>query len=209
MTARTTPPFRADHVGSYLRTPAITEARAKRDSGKISNAELKKVEDQEIPKVIKKQEDVGLKCTTDGEYRRMFWHFDFYDGLDNVGARARPRHPIPGRADQAEKHPRHRQDRFHQPSDAGPFQILEGQYESDAEDVHPIADGDAFPSRTGFGRQEDLCRPRCHLLGPLGRLPQGGEGVLRRRLPLPSVRRHRLGLSLLRRRDEEGEGSAA
>ena len=81
---RTTPPFRADHVGSYLRTPAIHEARAKRDKGQISAAELKKIEDQEIPKVIKKQEEVGLQCTTDGEYRRMFWHYDFYDGLDNV-----------------------------------------------------------------------------------------------------------------------------
>ena len=81
---RTTPPFRADHVGSYLRTPAITEARAKRDKGQISAADLKKVEDQEIPKVIKKQEEVGLQCATDGEYRRMFWHYDFYDGLDNV-----------------------------------------------------------------------------------------------------------------------------
>src|SRR5215467_9166466 len=81
---RTMPPFRADHVGSYLRSAPITEARAKRDKGQISAAELKKVEDQEIPKVIKKQEDVGLQCVTDGEYRRMFWHYDFYDGLDNV-----------------------------------------------------------------------------------------------------------------------------
>ena len=81
---RTKPPFRADHVGSYLRTAAITEARAKRDKGQISAADLKKVEDQEIPKVIKKQEEVGLQCATDGEYRRMFWHFDFYDGLDSV-----------------------------------------------------------------------------------------------------------------------------
>ena len=81
---RTKPPFRADHVGSYLRSAAITEARAKRDKGQISAADLKKVEDQEIPKVIKKQEEVGLQCVTDGEYRRMFWHYDFYDGLDNV-----------------------------------------------------------------------------------------------------------------------------
>src|SRR3954471_14219060 len=81
---RTTPPFRADHVGSYLRSAPITEARAKRDKGQISAADLKKVEDQEIPKVIKKQEEVGLQCATDGEYRRMFWHFDFYDGLDGV-----------------------------------------------------------------------------------------------------------------------------
>jgi len=81
---RTTPPFRADHVGSYLRTPAITEARAKREKGLITAAQLKAVEDQEIPKVIRKQEEVGLQCATDGEYRRMFWHYDFYDGLDNV-----------------------------------------------------------------------------------------------------------------------------
>src|ERR1700712_3629611 len=81
---RTTPPYRADQVGSYLRTPAITEARAKRDKGQISAADRKRGEDQEIPKVIKKQEEVGLQCATDGEYRRMFWHYDFYDGLDNV-----------------------------------------------------------------------------------------------------------------------------
>jgi len=81
---RTKPPFRADHVGSYLRTDAIHQARAKRDKGEISAADLKKIEDEEIPKVIRKQEEVGLQCATDGEYRRMFWHYDFYDGLDNV-----------------------------------------------------------------------------------------------------------------------------
>ena len=46
---RTKPPFRADHVGSYLRSAAITEARAKRDKGQISAADLKKVEDQKPP----------------------------------------------------------------------------------------------------------------------------------------------------------------
>src|SRR6476620_2843814 len=81
---RTKPPFRADHVGSYLRTDAIHNARTRREKGEISAEELKKVEDEEIPKVIKKQEAVGLQCATDGEYRRMFWHFDFYDGLDGV-----------------------------------------------------------------------------------------------------------------------------
>ena len=81
---RTKPPYRADQVGSFLRSAPITQARAKRETGQIGAAELKAVEDQEIPKVIKKQEEVGLKCATDGEYRRMFWHFDFYDGLDGV-----------------------------------------------------------------------------------------------------------------------------
>jgi 5-methyltetrahydropteroyltriglutamate--homocysteine methyltransferase len=81
---RNKPPFRADHVGSFLRSPAIKEAREKREKGQISAAALTKVEDQEIPKIIKKQEEVGLQCVTDGEYRRSWWHFDFYGMLDNV-----------------------------------------------------------------------------------------------------------------------------
>ena len=81
---RTTPPFRADHVGSLLRTAALKEARAKRADGTITAAELKAVEDREIEKVIKKQEDVGLKLATDGEFRRSWWHFDFFRGLDGV-----------------------------------------------------------------------------------------------------------------------------
>ena len=57
---RTKPPYRADHVGSFLRSAPIKEAREKREKGQISAADLKKVEDQEIPKLIKKQEEVGL-----------------------------------------------------------------------------------------------------------------------------------------------------
>jgi 5-methyltetrahydropteroyltriglutamate--homocysteine methyltransferase len=81
---RTTPPYRADHVGSFLRTAPIKEAREKRDKGQIGAAELKAVEDREIDKVIKKQEEVGLKLATDGEFRRSWWHFDFYGMLDGV-----------------------------------------------------------------------------------------------------------------------------
>ena len=81
---RTTPPYRADHVGSFLRTAPIKEAREKHEKGQISAAELKKVEDQEIPKIIRKQEEVGLQCATDGEFRRSWWHFDFYGMLDGV-----------------------------------------------------------------------------------------------------------------------------
>ena len=143
---RTTPPFRADHVGSYLRTPAITEARAKRDKGQISAADLKKVEDQEIPKVIKKQEEVGLQCATDGEYRRMFWHFDFYDGLDNVeiyeldhgiqfqGVQTKPKGiRITGKIGFS-NHPMLEH-----------FKFVKDAHQGDAEDVHPVADGAAFP----------------------------------------------------------------
>ncbi len=81
---RNKPPFRADVVGSLLRTAPLKEARAKRERGEISAAQLKEVEDREIEKIIKKQEDVGLKVATDGEFRRSWWHFDFYGMLDGM-----------------------------------------------------------------------------------------------------------------------------
>jgi 5-methyltetrahydropteroyltriglutamate--homocysteine methyltransferase len=81
---RTSPPFRADHVGSLLRPAPLKQARAKRAEGKISAADLKEIEDGEIDKVVRKQEGVGLKLATDGEFRRSWWHFDFFRGLDGV-----------------------------------------------------------------------------------------------------------------------------
>ncbi len=102
---RNKPPFRADVVGSILRTAPLKEARAKREKGEISAAQLKEVEDREIENIIKKQEEVGLKVATDGEFRRSWWHFDFYGMLDGVeiveldhgiqfqGVQTRPRTP--------------------------------------------------------------------------------------------------------------------
>jgi len=84
MSQRSKPPFRADHVGSILRTAPIKDARAKREKGQISQAELTAVEDREIEKIIKKQEEIGLKVATDGEFRRSWWHFDFFGMLDGV-----------------------------------------------------------------------------------------------------------------------------
>jgi 5-methyltetrahydropteroyltriglutamate--homocysteine methyltransferase len=81
---RTTPPFRADHVGSLLRPAALKEARAKRASGAISAAELAAVEDREIGRILRKQDDIGLQLVTDGEFRRSWWHLDFLWGLDGV-----------------------------------------------------------------------------------------------------------------------------
>ena len=81
---RTTPPFRADHVGSLLRPPAVKEARTKYAAGAIPADELKAIEDAEIERLVKKQEEVGLQLATDGELRRSWWHFDFYTGLDGV-----------------------------------------------------------------------------------------------------------------------------
>jgi 5-methyltetrahydropteroyltriglutamate--homocysteine methyltransferase len=81
---RTKPPFRADHVGSLLRPAALKEARAQFAAGKIDRAALKAVEDREIERVIKKQEEIGLQSVTDGEFRRSWWHLDFLWGLDGV-----------------------------------------------------------------------------------------------------------------------------
>src|ERR1700754_1464005 len=84
MAQRTTGPFRADHVGSLLRPTALKQARARADKGELSAEQLRRIEDQEIEKVIKKQEEIGLKLATDGEFRRSWWQFDFYKGLDGV-----------------------------------------------------------------------------------------------------------------------------
>jgi 5-methyltetrahydropteroyltriglutamate--homocysteine methyltransferase len=83
---RSKPPFRADHVGSLLRPAALKEARAKRERGEISAAALAAIEDREIENVIKKQEAVGLRSVTDGEFRRAFWNYDFLGELDGVEA---------------------------------------------------------------------------------------------------------------------------
>jgi len=81
---RTTPPFRADHVGSLLRPPALKEARVKRERNEITADALAAIEDREIERVIRKQEEIGLKLATDGELRRTWWQFDFFRGLDGV-----------------------------------------------------------------------------------------------------------------------------
>lgn len=77
-------PFRADEVGSLLRPPAIKKAREALAEGKIDLDALKDIEDDCIREVVKKQEAVGLKAVTDGEFRRSWWHFDFLAGLEGV-----------------------------------------------------------------------------------------------------------------------------
>ena len=84
MTARTTPPFRADHVGSFLRPQYLLEARAQKAKGAITAEQLRTVEDQAIREIVKFQEDVGLKSITDGEFRRTYFHIDFLEQLGGV-----------------------------------------------------------------------------------------------------------------------------
>ena len=77
-------PFRVDHVGSYLRPKELVEAREKFSKGELSKEELTKVEDKLIAELVEKQIAVGLKGVTDGEFRRAYWHLDFFWGLNGI-----------------------------------------------------------------------------------------------------------------------------
>src|SRR5271166_5069104 len=81
---RSTPPFRADHVGSLLRPPTLLAAREQFAAGQIDAAELRAVEDQAIADIVAMQADVGLQSATDGEFRRASWHMDFIYELGGI-----------------------------------------------------------------------------------------------------------------------------
>jgi len=81
---RTSPPFRADHVGSLLRPPDLLQAREDHAAGRIDDEALHGVEDEAIRDVVRMQHDVGLRTVTDGEFRRASWHMDFIYSLDGV-----------------------------------------------------------------------------------------------------------------------------
>ena len=80
----TRPPFRADHVGSFLRPERLREARERFAAGGLPAAELHAIEDECIRDVVRAQEDVGLKGITDGEFRRTFFHVDFLERFEGV-----------------------------------------------------------------------------------------------------------------------------
>jgi 5-methyltetrahydropteroyltriglutamate--homocysteine methyltransferase len=84
MTLRTTPPFRADHVGSFLRPKFLLEARERKAKGEITAEQLRAVEDKAITDIVQFQQDVGLQSITDGEFRRTYFHIDFLDQLGGV-----------------------------------------------------------------------------------------------------------------------------
>ena len=79
-----TPPFRADHVGSFLRPKYLLEARERAAKGEIDARALRDVEDRAITEVVKMQEEAGMQSITDGEFRRTYFHVDFLQQLDGV-----------------------------------------------------------------------------------------------------------------------------
>jgi 5-methyltetrahydropteroyltriglutamate--homocysteine methyltransferase len=78
------PPFRADHVGSFLRPKYLLDARERKARGEITAAQLREVEDRAVAEVVKMQQDVGLQSITDGEFRRTYFHIDFLEQLGGV-----------------------------------------------------------------------------------------------------------------------------
>jgi 5-methyltetrahydropteroyltriglutamate--homocysteine methyltransferase len=78
------PPFRADHVGSFLRPAYLLEARAQKARGELSAAQLREVEDRAITEVVRFQQECGLRSITDGEFRRTYFHIDFLEQLGGV-----------------------------------------------------------------------------------------------------------------------------
>jgi 5-methyltetrahydropteroyltriglutamate--homocysteine methyltransferase len=81
---RTSPPFRADHVGSLLRPPELLRAREEFAAGSLSAEQLRAAEAEAIREVVKMQREVGLQSATDGEFRRASWHMDFIYQLGGV-----------------------------------------------------------------------------------------------------------------------------
>ena len=84
MTTRAHPPFRADHVGSFLRPAYLLQAREQKANGEITPAQLRLVEDRAITEIVQFQRDCGLQAITDGEFRRTYFHIDFLEQLGGV-----------------------------------------------------------------------------------------------------------------------------
>ena len=154
---RTTPPFRADMSAALRR--AAQEARATQ-AGEIAADALKAIEDREIEGVIRKQEDVGLKSVTDGEYRAHLLELRFPRGARqasnpmSASARSNSRERAAAAADPAARHRQAR--RLQAASDDRAFQVPARAHAADAEDDDPVAVVAAFPLRPRRGAGSDL-----------------------------------------------------
>ena len=167
---RNRPPFRADHVGSFLRPKVLLDAREKFKSEAIDPAALRRVEDEAIRDIVKFQEDLGLRGITDGEFRRTYFHIDFLtqlEGVETKGGIAVSFHSDAGNVDfappvmQVTSKVRHVKD-----DPARRLRVPEVGDDAHAEGHDPVADDAALPRRA----QRD--QPRC---------VSGPRGVLRRR----------------------------
>ena len=81
------PLFRADHVGSLLRPPAIRAGFRQLHEGQITAVEYRQIQDEAIRYVIQLQEEAGLKSITDGEFRRASYWSHFVEAVDGLAVK--------------------------------------------------------------------------------------------------------------------------
>jgi len=81
------PPFRVEHVGSFVRPEALLNAARARKAGRMDAAEFRQVQDQAISDIVVFQESLGLPSITDGEFRRRSWSAGFIDAVEGFGLR--------------------------------------------------------------------------------------------------------------------------
>ena len=204
-------PFRADHVGSLLRTAPLKEARARREKNEISAAELKEAEDRAISAIISRQEDIGLRAVTDGEFRRAFWNYDFLGdsrGSKPISANARSsfraRNPKPmmlrvtGKLGTFSGHPMLEHFKYvKEHTRAAPKMTIPSP-----SSLHFRYGRDAVP--------ESIYPDMDEFYRDLGQtLSQGRARFRRRRLPLSAARRGQLRLSLRSEAARAGRQTAA
>ena len=197
MTARTAPPYRADHVGSLLRLLELHAARRRFAAGDLSATALREAEDAAIASAVAMQEEVGLALATDGELRRQSWHMDFIYQLGGVSRGTR-------RPDRRVRSPR-RRDRDlgagraagRRPDRARADDLRRGLRDArgtdadrDGEADDPVGQHDLLARRPRRDLRGGLSRPRRVLERRRRGLRRGAAAARRARLSLPPVRRH-------------------
>src|SRR5690606_13867309 len=81
------PPFRVEHVGSFLRPERLLDAARQAKAGTITAEAYRKIQDEAIVELVRFEESLGLGSITDGEYRRRMWSAGFFDAVPGFGLR--------------------------------------------------------------------------------------------------------------------------
>ena len=188
------PPFRADHVGSFLRPPELLAARERYRLGEIDRAALRAVEDQAIRGVVAMQEDAGLLGVTDGEFRRTFFHIDFLEQLAGVATKgavtvkfhnragdvdfAPPVMSVTGKVAARAAHPARR------------LQVPGERHHADAQGVDPVAHHAALPRRARGDQRRRLSGSRSFFDDVAAAYRAEIRSLGGGRLPISAARRH-------------------
>ena len=183
---------------SLLRPAALKEARAGRERGEISNGAIESDRGSRDRAGIRRQEDVGLKAVTDGEFRRAFWNLRFSRRA------ARRREPISATARSNSRAPNPKPMCCALTGKLGAFEAIRwssisascAAHESDRENDHPVAVVAAFPLRPRRRAGSDLSVDGRFLPRSRRCLQQGGARLCRCRLPLSAARRGQFRLSV-------------